>query len=409
MGAAFSLCSMASTAFVSSFGLLFQGLSCAFTAAAAFSCLFNKRNAYFESVANMFVPGYFPNNVRWECNKGVEAVHRISFSLAMFFATMLIVSFAVPKIHRGFWMIKIVAFVGLLIGSAFMDGFDSGTYSQVARFGGMAFLVLQIFLLIDFVYRVNERLVDEEQITAILVGSLGLVVLSLAGLVCLLVFYSNCVEGIVFTVLTLVFSIAVLLLSVLRYRFIDDCEGTLLPTCAVVFYSVYLAWSSLESNHHECRVGAGGENQTTLSIVLGSILSTASLMWATFSVSNGMHRPDTLSAPPKQQQQREDLVESGRPTSAHYLMRDGDRESGEEEEQEEVTESLWSFYLIMLFASMYMSMLLTDWGTKTVQAPKADDNAAFASMYVKIAAQWVTLLMFTWTLVAPAVLKDREF
>lgn len=363
------------------------------------------RNAYLESIANMFVPGYFADNTPWECNKGVEAVHRVSFSLAVFFATMLVASFAMPKIHRGFWMIKIVVFVGLLVGSAFMDGFDSAIYSQVARFGGMAFLVLQIFLLIDFVYRVNERLVDEEQIAAILTGSLGLVLLSLAGLVCLLVFYSKCVEGIVFTVLTLVFSIAVLLLSVLRYRFIDDCEGTLLPTTAVVFYSVYLAWSSLESNHHECRVGEGGGSQTTLSIVLGSVLSTASLMWATFSVSNGMRNP-SVPPPPKQ---REDLAESGRPTSAHYLMSDGEGGEGEVEEQEEVTEPLWSFYLIMLFASMYMSMLLTDWGTKTVHVPKADDNAAFASMYVKIAAQWVTLLMFTWTLVAPAVLKDREF
>ncbi|KAH9262370.1 hypothetical protein BASA82_000588 [Batrachochytrium salamandrivorans] len=53
MGAAFSLCSMASTAFVSSFGLLFQGLSCAFTAAAAFSCLFNT-NGISAQAANLF-------------------------------------------------------------------------------------------------------------------------------------------------------------------------------------------------------------------------------------------------------------------------------------------------------------------------------------------------------------------
>lgn len=344
----------------------------------------------------------------FQCNKGVEAVHRVSFSLTLFFSLLLVVSHFLPRVHRGFWMIKLVLFLVLLLISLFVNGFSSAEYSKVSRFGGMMFLILQIFLLIDFVYQLNETLVEQERIKAVLALSFLLVATSLAGIVCLFVFYSACTEGIVFTVLTLLFSTAVLTLSLLRHRFIDDCEGTLLPTCAVIFYSVYLAWSSLESNHRECRHESGGTDaQTTVSIVLGSLLSTASLMWATFSVSSNIHQRAVGGG--DAEQGTVSISETGRPAFAHHLMQENEDEDRVVEVEEPVTEPLWSFYLIMLFASMYMSMLLTDWGTKTVQAPKADDNSAMASMYVKIAAQWVTLALFAWTLIAPAVLKDREF
>jgi hypothetical protein len=92
----------------------------------------------------------------------------------------------------------------------------------------------------------------------------------------------------------------------------------------------------------------------------------------------------------------------------YRLVDDNNNHAEEAEDFAEETEPVWSFYLILLFASMYMSMLLTDWGTKTV-SDEIVDHSATASMWVKIVAQWVTVGLFAWTLVAPAILTDREF
>lgn len=82
----------------------------------------------------------------------------------------------------------------------------------------------------------------------------------------------------------------------------------------------------------------------------------------------------------------------------------------EEEESDEVVysgEAVWPFHLVMLCASAYLSMLLTDWGTFTngTGAVLAGDG----SMWVKFSAQLLTILLFTWTLIAPGVLKGRDF
>lgn len=36
-------------------------------------------------------------------------------------------------------------------------------------------------------------------------------------------------------------------------------------------------------------------------------------------------------------------------------------------------------------------------------------NANAASMWIKIVSSWVAVFMYTWSLVAPIILPDREF
>ncbi|TYZ62326.1 hypothetical protein PybrP1_009350 [[Pythium] brassicae (nom. inval.)] len=62
----------------------------------------------------------------------------------------------------------------------------------------------------------------------------------------------------------------------------------------------------------------------------------------------------------------------------------------------------WQFYFMMVLAGLYMAMVLTDWDS-------ADGSSNGVSMWVKIAAQWLTILLFTWTLVAPKLFPDRDF
>ena len=64
------------------------------------------------------------------------------------------------------------------------------------------------------------------------------------------------------------------------------------------------------------------------------------------------------------------------------------------------------FHLCMTFASIYISMLYTNWATDT-----ASDNTARgrgnASLGVNIAAQYLAFGLYTWLLVAPMICPDR--
>lgn len=64
----------------------------------------------------------------------------------------------------------------------------------------------------------------------------------------------------------------------------------------------------------------------------------------------------------------------------------------------------------MMTASMYMAMLLTNWGAQEVDSGEEyASNYGNTSMWVKLISEWLTLGLFVWTLVAPRVLAGREF
>ena len=91
----------------------------------------------------------------------------------------------------------------------------------------------------------------------------------------------------------------------------------------------------------------------------------------------------------------------------NHTANHGDLDDDEDDTPVYSTEKPWSFHLIMLCASMYLAMLLTDWGT--FSGGNASLTSGEASMWVKISAQWVTIILFVWTLIAPRLLTGRDF
>lgn len=65
-------------------------------------------------------------------------------------------------------------------------------------------------------------------------------------------------------------------------------------------------------------------------------------------------------------------------------------------------------------AVLYIMMTLTYWfDISKVSEAKTDGNlltiAGMAPVWIKIVSTWVCAIIYTWTLVAPALLPDREF
>ena len=68
------------------------------------------------------------------------------------------------------------------------------------------------------------------------------------------------------------------------------------------------------------------------------------------------------------------------------------------------------FHIFMLLGVMYMSMLLTNWANSTDNTDSNSDfNMGWNSVWVKIVSQWMTMALYSWTLVAPIIFKDRDF
>ncbi|GAB0093049.1 hypothetical protein DMENIID0001_081010 [Sergentomyia squamirostris] len=68
----------------------------------------------------------------------------------------------------------------------------------------------------------------------------------------------------------------------------------------------------------------------------------------------------------------------------------------------------WSlFHVVFATATLYVMMTLTNWYQPNSSLETLNANAA--SMWVKIVSSWLCLSLYTWSLVAPIVLSDRDF
>lgn len=68
------------------------------------------------------------------------------------------------------------------------------------------------------------------------------------------------------------------------------------------------------------------------------------------------------------------------------------------------------FHLIMIVASFYICMLLTNWGDASfVKSAIGAYSANESSFWIKIVLSWASCLLYIWTLIAPKILPNREF
>ena len=368
------------------------------------------------------------NGIQVFC-KGAAAVYRVSFILSSFFGLMLILSLISERFHRGFWLFKILLVVGGVIGSFFMSNgnFNTEAYDWVSRIGSFVFLVLQIFFLIDFAYAWNEDWVERGYrdsinniptnkwwLIAVLTSAALLYCFSLAGIIIVFIYYASCTIGKVFASLTIVWVVGISLLSLFRDKIVG-VEGAILPAAVVSAYAVYLCWSSLESNPDTNCTPPNVETAAT--VVIGALIATLTLVWSSFSLttnSENLLQGEELEPPPEgPRADPESAVVApsrNREKGGGPVMRsDVNTPATDEDDDSPVyaPDRPWMFHLVMISASMYLAMLLTDWGT--FEGSGLNITTGTASLWVKIVAQWITLLLFTWTLIAPGVLKNRDF
>jgi hypothetical protein len=358
---------------------------------------------------------------------GFGAVYRISFTLFVFFLlhALFMLCRGGMDCHTSWWWIKLTGLLGLLAVCFFaLPNSVLDVYAAIARFVSAVFLLVQLVILVDFAYNLNDRLMQDEKERH--VTYLFLCVALYGGAVTLIAFSfinftenGECHRNKFFVGFSIVLMIIATGLGVWEKVVEKTQKGGLLPTGVVSLYCMYLLYSALRSDPSACNSQSldGSPSELVISILIACFTVT----WAAWSLTNSKTifgdeedheasplagddaKPDTPEAPAARGAVK--MEEAGAGSAAGS---DPAPKPASDEEQELQAKRNFRFHGIMAVASMYMAMLLTNFGVETDSSGQAYDLSD-ETVYIKMATQWATFLLYIWTLVAPLVCPDRDF
>lgn len=322
---------------------------------------------------------------------GAFAVLRISFGSSLFFAIMAILILGVssedsPRIslHSGCWPTKILLWAGL-VGSTFaMPNGVFQVWQQMARVFAAIFILFQLIILLEFVYVVNEYLLDRDDNlarTALVSLSFLLIVGSLVGIGFLYHFWApnaSCSLNIFFITFTLILFLVYGTISVSSIRV---QSAGLLTSAAVFAYCTYYTWSALQSQPPgDCTpFGSGGSNALR---IIAFVIAMIAMAITT--------------------------INCGRSSKAFSVS--DDSELGLQDDASKALPYRPDFFYLMFFlASSYMAMVLVSWDIMSDNQGEFVLDKGWFSVWVKIVASWICSLLYTWSLVAHKIFEDRTF
>ncbi|OWR43247.1 probable serine incorporator isoform X2 [Danaus plexippus] len=380
-----------------------------------------KKVPFCENSTSM-VPGTF----KVDCDNAVGylAVYRICFATCLFFILMALLMIGVrsskdPRagIQNGFWGIKYLIVIGGIIGAFFIpEGSFASTWMVFGMIGGFCFIVIQLILIIDFAHSWAEKWVSNYEETqsrgwysALLLAMLSCYALTLTGIVLLYVFYTK-PDGcdlskfiISFNLILVVVASAISILpSVQEYQ----PRSGLLQSAVVSLYVMYLTWSALSNSAAPCNASITDENESSFDkqSIIGLVIWVCSVLYSCVRTASSSSKI-TMS---------EHILAKDGATGEGGLIANEEGDGGEAgaketkvyDNEDDAVAYSWSFFhVVFALATLYIMMTLTNWYNPSSQLSKSN----VASMWIKITSSWLCIGLYIWTLVAPAVLPDRDF
>ena len=327
----------------------------------------------------------------WACRDALaarscahETAVRVGLGNSLFFAFMLVVTFMVKESDRtsarvrfneGFWLVKGVIWLGLLVAAFAVTLNDYSGLVNVDRFFAAVFLLIQLIVLLGWVYDLNDKLMsgmDEggNRSFALLLTSSAATyafAFTLVGfLYKLWAPSSECHRNIALITCMLIVCVIFSVIS-LHAR----VNGGLFTSGAMTFYCMYVLASALasEPNNYACTPASKDGD-------LSSILSVIGFVFALFALGVTAHSASSKSA------------FAG--------------EGAEGSEDPTSTFNVTFFHFVFFTASSYCAMTFTEW-------TNGRSAAGWESAWAKVAAAYASAALYTWALLAPFVLRNREF
>ena len=69
----------------------------------------------------------------------------------------------------------------------------------------------------------------------------------------------------------------------------------------------------------------------------------------------------------------------------------------------------WRLNAVLALVCCWYAMTLTGWGSIENRGDVSNPDAGAVSMWMLIVSQWIALLLYLWTLIAPRLFPDRDF
>ena len=69
----------------------------------------------------------------------------------------------------------------------------------------------------------------------------------------------------------------------------------------------------------------------------------------------------------------------------------------------------WKLNVVLALISCWFAMVVTSWGSIDSGGDRANPEVGKVSMWMLIASQWLFMVLYLWTLVAPRCFPDRDF
>ena len=387
--------------------------------------------------------------------KGSAAVYRISFMSTVFYLFNTIGCLCSNNFHGRYWFMKLLFWFTLMISSIFIPNYVFGyQYEWFSRIISFLFLIAQISILIDFSYSWNDRWVAKsteieesngsngsKYIVGLLLFSTLFYLISVVGIVLMYMYFGHCETLTIFITITLV---GIIIFTYLQL--FNSSDASLLSSSIVSLYCTWLCISSITSyvdnpdipDNKKCNI-VNYNNDNVSSIIIGAVIAGLSLAWTSFNSFQSISENDlveqqyVLDNEPSiieegainikddddinkylDTNHDDDLSNNIIETNSSFETIDSfnsheSRESKEIESKVVIEEKYYIFHMIMMIASIYMGMLLTDWGTKHNIKGDINITGGQTSMWIKITSQWITMISYSWTLVARRCLSNRNF
>lgn len=365
---------------------------------------------------------------------GNQGVYRATFSAFVFFLLASISVYLRPTANREAWPAKFVLFFFMVLAMCFIpnDPLFSLIYLNIARVGGIFFIIVQQIIILDIAYNWNESWVekannaDSEKIQnqwlgAILASCALLFIATFTGTGLLFGFYGGCATNVAFISITLLSSVGLTALQ------LTGEEGSLLSSAVVGIYGTYLCYTAVSRNPDE-RCNPSLQDGDILSIIFGVSATIMSLAWTGYSFTaekrvDGSHNDDLQDALVmgelvEQPEKKKEQDDNNRKIQGFVT---GDQNYGATIDEEEPSipseeESLkgskpvsWRLNLILAMISCWIAMTLTGWGSIQAGGQLSNPGVSLVSMWMLIASQWTMFLIYGWSLLAPRLFPDRDF
>lgn len=372
---------------------------------------------------------YESEELRVRC-VGNSGVYRAASAATLFFLLAAIAVKCKPSFNREAWPAKYILFVLLCAATIFIpnDPLFADIYMNVARCGAVIFIILQQIIFLDMAYNWNDSWVENSNkaeseqlgsgkkwLVAILVTCAMLFLGSITAIGLMFHFFGGCTISNVFIAVTLLLCVLVTVAQM------TGEDGSLLASAITSAYATYLCFSSLSRNPSEtCNPKLGEEDFT--GIVLGIGITMISLMWTgwSYTASKAMKEEDEslsgepLPEAPKAKDKDADRQVAGVVTGASSASADGDAAEQERSastggESNKGFSNSWKINGVLALISCWFAMAVTSWGSIETGGNSANPEIGEVSMWMLISSQWLFMVLYMWSLLAPRIFPDRDF